>query len=157
MRIFIETTIPSYLVARPSRDIVQTARQQITRDWWDRCRGGHELFTSQIVLDEAGAGDADMARARLELLAPLPLLDISETVLKFAENILNSAILPPDADRDAAHIATATVHGIDALLSLNFRHLVNASVQSRLRRLALSDGYDLPVICTPEELMEDIK
>jgi predicted nucleic acid-binding protein len=157
VRIFIETTIPSYLVARPSRDIVQMARQQITRDWWDRCRGAHELFTSQIVLDEAGAGDTVMARARLELLATFPLLEISESVLAFAEKILNSAILPPDADRDAAHIATATVHGLDALLSLNFRHLVNVSIQSRLRRLALDAGYELPAICTPEELMEDIQ
>jgi len=113
----VETTIPSYLVARPARDVVQMARQQITREWWECCRGDHELFTSQIVLD--------------------------------------GGILPPDADRDAAHIATATVHRLDALLSLNFRHLVNVSIQSRLRRLAFAAGYDLPAICTPEELMEN--
>jgi hypothetical protein len=157
VKIFVETTIPSYLVARPARDIVQMARQQITRDWWERCRGEHELFTSQIVLDEAGACDAALAHARLEVLAPLPLLEISEPVLAFAGQILNGGILPPDADRDAAHIATATIHGLDALLSLNFRHLVNVSIQLRLRRLALSAGYDLPAICTPEELMEGIQ
>jgi predicted nucleic acid-binding protein len=156
VKIFVETTIPSYLVAGPSRDIVQTARQQITREWWERSRGKHELFTSQIVLDEAGAEDAVLSRARLELLAPLPLLEISETVLDFAGKILDAGILPPDADRDAAHIATATIHGLDAMLSLNFRHLVNVSIQSRLRRLALGAGYDLPAICTPEELMENI-
>jgi predicted nucleic acid-binding protein len=156
MRIFVETTIPSYLVARSTRDVVQMARQQITRDWWERCRGSHELYTSQIVLDEAGAGDTAMARARLELLAPLPLLEISEAVLLFARQILDGGLLPPEADRDAAHIATATVHGLDALLSLNFRHLVNVSIQARLRRLALGEGYDLPAICTPEELMETI-
>ncbi len=156
VKIFVETTIPSYLVARPSRDILQTARQQTTRDWWESCRGSHELFTSQIVLDEAGPGDAVLSRARLQLLAPLTLLEISEMVLAFAERILDSGILPPDADRDAAHIATATVHGLDALLSLNFRHLVNASIQSRLRRLAQGAGYELPAICTPEELMENI-
>lgn len=152
----METTIPSYLVARSTRDVVQMARQQITRDWWERCRGSHELYTSQIVLDEAGAGDTAMARARLELLAPLPLLEISEAVLLFARQILDGGLLPPEADRDAAHIATATVHGLDALLSLNFRHLVNVSIQARLRRLALGEGYDLPAICTPEELMETI-
>ena len=156
MQIFVETTIPSYLVARPARDVVQMARQQTTRDWWEHCRGEHELFTSQIVLDEAGSGDAVFARARLELLAPLPLLEISEPVLVLARQILDDGILPPGSDRDAAHIATATIHRIDALLSLNFRHLVNASIQSRLRRLALREGYDLPTICTPEELMENI-
>ena len=62
-----------------------------------------------------------------------------------------------EADRDAAHIATATVHQLDALLSLNFRHMVNASIQMRLRRLALREGYELPVICTPEELMDITK
>jgi len=157
MQIFVETTIPSYLVARPARDVVQMARQQTTRDWWERCRSEHEMFTSQIVLDEAGAGDAVLARARLELLAPLPLLDISEPVLTFARKIIDGGLLPADADRDAAHIATATIHRLDALLSLNFRHLVNVSSQSRLRRLALREGYDLPAICTPEELMENIQ
>lgn len=155
MKVFVETTIPSYLVVRSARDVVQIARQQTTRDWWDHCRGTHELFTSQIVLDEAGAGDAALARARLEVLAPLPLLEISDAVRAFARKILDDGILPPAADRDAAHIATATVHGLDALLSLNFRHLVNAAIQTRLRRLALREGYDLPAICTPEELMEN--
>ena len=96
-----------------------------------------------------------LARARLELLSPLPLLEISEPVQAFARQILKDGILPPDADRDAAHIATATIHGLDALLSLNFRHLVNVAIHSRLRRLALREGYDLPAICTPEELMEN--
>ncbi len=157
MRIFVETTIPSYLVARPSRDVVQMARQHITRDWWEHCRGAHELFTSQIVLDEAGAGDGALARARLDLLAPLKLLEISQSVLVFARQITSGGILPSGADRDAAHIATATVNRLDALLSLNFRHLVNVSIQSRLRLLALRAGYDLPAICTPEELMENIE
>jgi len=157
MRIFIETTIPSYLVARPARDVVQIARQQVTREWWEHCRGAHELFTSQIVLDKAGAGDPAFARARLELLAPLALLDISEPVLQFARQIIETGILPAEADRDAAHIATAAVHGLDALLSLNFRHLVNVSIQARLRRLALKQGYDLPAICTPEGLMDNIE
>jgi predicted nucleic acid-binding protein len=157
MRIFVETTIPSYLVARPARDVVQLARQQVTREWWERCRGAHELFTSQIVLDEAGAGDAVLAQSRLGLLAPLTLLEISEPVLVFARQIVESGLLPPDADRDAAHVATATIHGMDALLSLNYRHLVNMSIQARLRRLALREGYDLPAICTPEELMENIQ
>jgi len=81
----------------------------------------------------------------------------SRPVFTFARKIIDGGLLPADADRDAAHIATATIHGLDALLSLNFRHLVNASIQSRLRRLALREGYELPAICTPEELMENIQ
>ena len=157
MKIFVETTIPSYLVSRPARDLVQMARQQTTRDWWETCRGYHELFTSQIVLDETGAGDPESAQARLELLEPLPLLEISSPVLVFAQKIIKCGLLPVEADRDAAHIATATIHQMDALLSLNFRNLVNASIQARLRRLASSEGYELPAICTPEELMDIIQ
>lgn len=154
MKIFVETTIPSYLVSRPACDLVQMARQQTTRDWWEACRGDHELFTSQIVLDEAGAGDPESAQARLKLLEPLPLFEISLPVLVFAQKFINSGLLPVEADRDAAHIATATIHQLDALLSLNFRPLVNASIQARLRRLAVREGYELPAICTPEELMD---
>ena len=118
------------------------ARQQTTREWWETCRCDHELFTSQIVLDEAGAGDPNSAQARLDLLEPLPLLEISSPVLVFAQKIIKIGILPIEADRDAAHIATATVHQLDALLSLNFRHLVNASIQGRLRRLAASEAMN---------------
>jgi hypothetical protein len=107
VKIFVETTIPSYLVSRPARDLVQMARQQTTRDWWEACRGDHELFTSQIVLDEAGAGDPESAQARLKLLEPLPLLEISSPVLVFAQKIINSGLLPVEADRDAALINPA--------------------------------------------------
>ena len=106
MRIVVETTIPGYLAARPTRDVVQMARQQMTREWWERCRGEHELFTSQIVLDEASASDAAMAKARLELLMPLALLEVSNATLAFARKIVDTGIPPPDAD----HVVTATVH-----------------------------------------------
>ena len=92
------------MVARPARDVVQMARQQTTREWWDRCRGSHELFTSQIVLDEAGAGDPKSAQARLDLLEPLALLEISKPVLIFTRKIIDEGLLPVVADRDARRL-----------------------------------------------------
>lgn len=154
MLIYIESTIPSYIVARPARDILQAARQQLTRDWWELKRHGHELFTSQVVLDEITFGDQEMARLRLELVQRIPLLDLTEGVGAFAQKVLDAGVLPPQADRDAAHIALATVHQMEFLLSWNCRHIANASIQPRLRRLAESENFNLPVICTPEELME---
>ena len=77
MRIYIESTIPSYVVA-PARDLLQAARQQLTRDWWDLKREVHDLFTSQVVLDEIASGDAEMAQQRLELVAQIKLLDLSD-------------------------------------------------------------------------------
>jgi hypothetical protein len=154
VRIYIESTIPSYVVARPARDLLQAARQQLTRDWWDLQREQHELFASQVVLDEIASGEAAMARQRLELMAPISLLDLTDDAKALTKDILGSGVLPADADRDAAHIALATVHEMDMLLTWNCRHIANAFIQAKLRKLADAAGFTLPVICTPEELLE---
>ncbi len=103
MRIYIESTIPSYVVARPARDLLQAARQQLTRDWWDLQREKHELFTSQVVLDEIAFGEKAMAQLRLDLLQSVPLLRVTDEVKEFAGKVLASGLLPATADRDATH------------------------------------------------------
>ncbi len=155
LRIYIESTVPSYVVARPARDLLQAARQQLTRDWWDTERVKHDLFISQVVLDEIASGETEMARQRLDLVAPITSLDLTDDANALTKDILRSGLLPSTADRDAAHIALATVHEMDILLSWNCRHIANAAIQARLRRLVEAAGYELPVICTPEELMEN--
>ena len=152
MRIYIESTIPSYVAARPARDLLQAARQQLTKDWWDLKRANHELFCSQIVLDEIASGERDMAQQRLDAMAQIKLLDLTDEANALTKDILASGLLPVDADRDAAHIALATVHEMDILLSWNCRHIANAAIQARLRRLVEASGFTLPVLCTPEEL-----
>ena len=153
MRIYIESTIPSYVVARPARDLLQAARQQLTRDWGDLKRDQHELFTSQIVLDEIAAGEREMAKRRLELIAGLTVLDLTPDAETLADRILHSGLLPVTADGDAAHIALATVHKLDILLTWNCRHIANAAIVGRLRRLVETQGHTLPEIYTPEELL----
>ncbi len=153
MRIYIESTIPSYVVARPARDLIQAARQQITRDWWDFQREKHELFTSQVVLDEIAAGERVMAQHRLELMAGIPMLDLTSTAESLADEVLQSGLLPVNADGDAAHIALATTHGMDILLTWNCRHIANAAIVGRLRRLMAAQDHKLPEIYTPEELL----
>jgi hypothetical protein len=155
MRIYIESTIPSYIVARPARDLLQAARQQITKGWWDLKRGDHELFTSQIALDEIAAGEREMARLRLELVADLAVLGLTAAAEALVDDILESGLLPRSADSDAAHIALATVHRTDILLTWNCRHIANATIEVRLRRLAQAQGYELPSLCTPEELLDE--
>src|SRR6266566_4184287 len=108
MRIYIESTIPSYVVARPARDLLQAARQQLTRDWWDLKREHHELFASQVVLDEIADGERAMAQLRLKLMIGLPLLISTPDVEALADDVLRSGLLPATADGDAAHIALAT-------------------------------------------------
>src|SRR5881409_36357 len=155
MRIYIESTIPSYVVARPARDLLQAARQQLTRDWWDLKRKEHELFTSQVVLEEIAGGEEAMAKERLALMAGIALVRATDDAETLTQRILDSCVLPTDADRDAAHIALATVHEMDILLSWNCRHIANAFIQAKLRKLADAAGFTLPVICTPEELLEN--
>ena len=152
MRIYIESTIPSYVVARPARDLLQAARQQLTRDWWDLQREQHELFTSQVVLDEIAAGERAMAERRLELMAGLSLLISTPDIETLADDVLKSGLLPATADGDAAHIALATAYGMDILLTWNCRHIANAAIVGRLRKLVAERGYTLPEIYTPEEL-----
>jgi predicted nucleic acid-binding protein len=155
VRIYIESTIPSYVVARPARDLLQAARQQLTRDWWDFQREKHELYTSQVVLDEIAFGEKAMAHLRLELMQGVPLLQATEEVKELARKVLASGLLPASADRDAAHIALASAYEMDILLTWNCRHIANAAIQARLRALAKAAGFTLPVICTSEELMEN--
>jgi len=151
----METTIPSYLTARASRDIVQAARQQLTREWWDSERHSYVLCISQIVLDEAAAGDEDAAQRRMAVLADLPLLDLTLDIDELAEKIMASGLLPESASRDAVHIAVACVHNVDFLLTWNCRHIANATKLRDLQHIIVDAGYEMPVICTPEELIGD--
>ena len=117
MRIYLESTIPSCVVARPARDLLQAARRQLARDWWELKRGQHELFTSQVVLDEISFGEKAMADRRLETLRGVPLLQVTEEVKELARKILASGLLPATADRDATHIALASAYEMDLLLT----------------------------------------
>ncbi|HZO54558.1 MAG TPA: type II toxin-antitoxin system VapC family toxin [Bryobacteraceae bacterium] len=152
-RIYLETTIPSYLTSRPSRDLVIAGHQQITRDWWEARRQSFQLFISQLVVDEASAGDAGAARERLKVIEAVPLLDITPEVAMLASNILASGRIPRKAAADAAHIAIAAVHGIEFLMTWNCVHIANAALTKALVALCRQQGFDCPVICTPEELL----
>ncbi len=152
-RVYIETSIVSYLTARPSRDLVLAARQQITGDWWEDRRSEFELFISQYVLDEAGDGDPLAARRRLELLDELPVLEITDEAVELGEALIHEGVLPPKAVTDALHIAIAVVHEMDVLLTWNCKHLANAETLGAVTRVIRTRGFESPVICTPDELM----
>ena len=154
MRVYIESTIPSYVVARPARDLLQAARQQLAKDWWELERKKHELFSSQLVLDEIAFGDKEMAARRLKTMRGVPLLRATDEVKELAAKILASGLLPATADSDGTHIALASLYEMDILLTWNSRHIANAAIRERLRKIVEAAGFALPVICTPEELME---
>jgi hypothetical protein len=105
----VETTIISYLAARPSRDLIVVARQQLTHTWWRERRPAFDLYVSQVVLDEAGAGDPDAAGRREALLAGLPVLDVTPEVAELAAVLIERVPLSPRAGADAVHIAVAPI------------------------------------------------
>ncbi len=154
-RVYLETTIPSYLTAWASRDIVMAGHQHSTKEWWETRREEFHLFVSQFVIDEAGAGDPDAARRRLEALADVPLLDPGEDVFALADGLMKRVPLPAKAAADSLHIAIATVNGMDYLLTWNCTHIANATLRSRIELVCRDFGYEPPVICTPDELLKE--
>lgn len=151
--VYLETSVLSYLTGRPSRDLVNAARQQITREWWESCRSKFSLHVSQPVVFEASSGDPEAAAKRLAVIKKIPLLEVTLEASELAEFLVKETPLPEKADVDALHIAVACVHQLDFILTWNFRHIANAGIRSRLEELAVRKGLKLPVICTPEELL----
>lgn len=154
-KVYIETTVVSYLVARRSTDVILAAHQQITREWWERRGTDFEFFVSSLVMQEAGSGDPEAARLRLEKLRRMPVLLVTDEAETLAYDLAHGGPLPESAAEDALHIALATVHGMDYLLTWNCRHIANAEIQLAAASKCLARGYEFPVICTPEELMGD--
>lgn len=154
MRVYLETTIPSYIIARPSADQTLLLRQRISRAWWETERSRHQLFISEVVFEEISKGEPEMALRRISLLEGIPQLLVTPPVKSLARQIANSGLLPAKALADAFHIALASVNQMDILLSWNFRHIANAAIQSRLRRIVESAGEQFPTICAPEQLFE---
>jgi predicted nucleic acid-binding protein len=151
--VYLETSIISYLVALPSRDLVTAARQQVTREWWARRRTSFVVYVSEAVIAESGAGDAAAAARRRAILADLPLLQISPAVARLARKVAETLRLPRRAAADAVHIATAAVHSIDFLLTWNSTHIANAELRPLVERARRDNGYAAPILCTPDELM----
>ena len=150
--VYIETSIVSYLTARPSRDLLVAAHQQLTTAWWDQQRPSYALFTSQVVLAEAGAGDPEAAQRRIAVLEPFALLDVTDAAIELAAALLTGQALPAQAAQDALHLAIACVHGMEYLLTWNCKHLANARLRHRIEQVCRDAGYVPPIICTPEEL-----
>ena len=154
LKAYIKTTVVSYLTAFPSRDVVIAGHQQITRQGWQTAADRFELVASQLVVDEASAGDADAARERLATLESVALLDATDDALLLAQELVSARAVPAKAAEDAAHIAIVVTNGVDFLVTWNCRHIANATMRSQIETVCRNAGYQPAVICTPDELME---
>jgi len=152
--IYLETTIVSYYTSKPSRDIIVLAHQEITRQWWLKVIGRYNIFISEVVIEEANSGDPEAIKRRLEELKDFPHLELNDKVEKMAQVYMERLEIPEKSLRDAAHLAVASVHNIDYLVTWNCTHLANGEVIKKLMKINESLGIHTPIICTPEELME---
>ena len=152
--VYLETSVISYLVARPNqRDLLVAAHQQITREWWANRRHEFTLFASAVVIEEALRGDPEYAKERMSVIEQLRLADVTRDARALAAQLLLEAALPPKANADALHISVAAVNGIDNLLTWNCTHLANASILPRVNEICRAAGFEPPYVSTPEELM----
>lgn len=154
--LYLETTIPSYQTAWVSQDLIVAAHQAITQAWWRQESSKYAIYISQFVLDEAAAGDPDAAQRRLQFLDPFPLLEITTQVEFLTQQIIEAHLFPTKAIQDVSHIAVAAVHGVAYLLTWNCTHINHATTKDKVRVICEQQGFPFPIICTPEELMEDV-
>jgi len=152
--LYIETTVVSYLTAKPSRDIMIAGHQEATRELWDQLSSRYKTYVSALILEEAGKGDPDQAQMRLAAIAKFPMLDIEDEARLLAEKIIAKKGIPCEYPEDALHIAIAAVNGIEVIITWNFTHLNNPFTRKKVRKIVEAEGYSCPEICSPEELLE---
>ena len=153
--LYLETSIVSYYTGRPSRDLIIAGRQQVTRDWWENERMKYSLYVSALVLLESQRGEPAAVKKREQALKGIPLVGTAEATAELAESLVKKGPIPREYPDDALHIALASTNGMDYLLTWNFRHINNATMKSDVAKIVTLFGYECPVICTPEELLEN--
>ena len=151
-KVYLETSVISYLTARPSTDIIKLAKQELTQRWWDENRSAYELFVSTPVRDEAWKGDKEAARRRMDIMADLPVLQVTEEVAALFNRVIAANVLPAKAELDVLHISIAAVHGMTYLATWNCKHINNVTLKKKVRDEILMAGYTEVDMTTPEEL-----
>ena len=151
-KVYLETTIVSYLTSRSSRDLVIAARKQETEEWWEAERARFDCVISELVRREASLGDPEASTRRLQAIDGIPLVALNEQALELAEYLVRARAVPEEFKEDALHIALSAAHGIDYLLTWNFKHINNVTRREVIEKAIAEAGYSPPAICSPEEL-----
>jgi len=153
-KVYVETSVISYITAQPSRDLIVAANQQVSQEWWRERRERFSLFASQLVMQEIRTGNAEAASRRLELLNEFEFLEITDETIRLAEEFIKQKAVPQKVPEDALHIAIAAVHGMDFLVTWNFKHIANPVLRVNVELICRLQVFEPPVICSPFELME---
>jgi predicted nucleic acid-binding protein len=153
-RIYIETTVISYLAARPARDVVSLARQEMSREFWLWAPSAYELCCSGLTLDEVSKGDEAASQRRLEFAKQCSLLPDEPEVASLAQRLMDTKAVPSNEPEDAAHIAIATLAQMKYIVSWNFSHMVSPQAKRQLESAIIRLGFSAPLLGTPEEIFE---
>lgn len=150
--VYIETTVVGSIAGRmhPNPDVA--SRQHKTRRWWATAKSTYDMYISQLVLDECRAGDPSAAQERIDEVDGLARLDVTDDARGLARALMSGGAIPQSEPRDALHVAIAAVHGVQYLVTWNFKHIANATLRTRINAICRDNGYEPPIICTPEEL-----
>jgi hypothetical protein len=153
-KVYIETSVISYLTASISNDLRVAANQNTTIEWWETRRPDFDIFVSEFVVVESALGNADAAQKRLGIIEDIPKLSVTEAVRTLARALISDGPIPSKAEIDAYHIAVAAVNDAGYLLTWNCTHIANAMLRPKIEEVCRRQGFESPVICTPQELME---
>ena len=156
-RVYVESTVISHLVARPSDDETLVVWQKASRQLWEDYTDRFEFVISPVVRDEIQRGDVVLSRQRLEIVSSLTVLELSQEVIVLVDKLLDTGVVPQNSAPDAQHIAVATVHNIEYLVSWNHKHIVNEHKREQIKKVCREAGFNPTILCTPIELMEDIQ
>jgi hypothetical protein len=154
-KVYLESSVISFYANRRSKDLVVAAYQEISADWWENELHKYQPYVSQFVLEEISRGDSRAAQNRMDAIKTFPLLELPEEVFDLAQRYLKEIQIPRKAQLDAFHISAAVVNGMGYILSWNFHHIANVFVKQKIQRINESLGVETPIICTPEELIEN--
>ncbi len=152
-KVYLETSVLSYLAAKPSKDVISLGRQLITRRWWETQREQYRLVVSEAVETECERGDLQMVERRRQFLKEVTLFPVNERILGLAKLLIVPGAIPEKAGPDAVHIAAAVIEQCDFFLTWNFRHIANVRIRREVERILTKHGYTKTTICTPEELV----
>ncbi|MCU7835471.1 MAG: type II toxin-antitoxin system VapC family toxin [gamma proteobacterium symbiont of Taylorina sp.] len=151
-KVYIESSVISYITAKPSRDLIVLARQALTLEWWESKRNKYDICISELVLQEIASGDPVAAQKRLDVVRDVQNLEITLAAKELASILVSEGAVPNNSLEDALHISTVAVQGVEYLLTWNFKHINNASTRAIITHVIENFGYISPILCSPEEL-----
>jgi len=152
-KVYIETSVVSYFTSKRNTDIIIAGRQEITRKKWSQILDVFDTYISALVLQESEQGDSRAVQKRLKAISSIPVLSITADAERLASMLILEGPIPAKNPEDALHISIATVNGMDYLLTWNFAHINNARMKSKIASVIEKQGYQCPLICSPEELI----